>query len=312
MATYEPMPPQLFEWVTGMNPDFARWLFNLRDNIADVIEASVTNGRLAFFNSEGNLISKDLADLVAGTTDEITIADDGDGTITISLPNAIKLDGATASRLLATDGSKKTTSADLASWIAGTSDEITVTDDTDGSVTLSLPRFSYSNDGMYLTNVATARAIDRTSDVITSTVTVSDSNTETTIFTGVIAANALMAGNVLKVIAHGCISNASASDDITLRGYIGSTLLGEFNPTIGNVSDDHWSLESILVVRSVGTSGSIAWDVHMDIGGNSSQGNDISTINTTTAENFTITVQWDSADPANTINLGLGFLEWKN
>jgi hypothetical protein len=312
MTSYEPMPPQLFEWVTGQNPDFARWLFNLRDNIADVIDASVTNGRLAFFNSEGNLISKDLAELVAGTTDEITIADDGDGTITISLPNAIKLDGATASRLLATDGSKKTTSADLASWIAGTSDEITVTDDGDGTVTLSLPNFSFSNDRMYLTNVATARAIDRTSDVITSTVTVADTTTETTIFTGTIAANALRAGNVLKVYAKGVLSNDSASDDITLRGYIGSTLLGTFNPAIGNVTDALWHLDAMFTVRSVGASGSVAWAADFDIDGNTTEGEDISTVDTTASEDFTVTVEWDNAKAGNTISIYQGIIEWKN
>lgn len=77
-----------------------------------------------------------LAAWIAGTADEITVTNDGDGSVTLSLPNAIKLDGATASRLLATDGSKKTASADLASWIAGTSNEVTVTDDGDGSVTI--------------------------------------------------------------------------------------------------------------------------------------------------------------------------------
>ena len=285
--SHEPMPPMIYDLLVRQNPDFAQWLYNLRSNIADLSFGSVTDGRLAWVTTEGEITTKDLVDLIAASGNLLGVADDSSGGVTLSL-------------------------SDLVLLITGTSNEITVTDDGDGSVTLSLPKLSYSNDRMYLTNVSTARAIDRTSDVITSTVTVSDSNTETTIFTGVIAANALKAGNVLKVIAHGCISNASASDDITLRGYIGSTLLGEFNPTIGNVTDDHWSLESILVVRSVGTSGSIAWDVHMDIGGNSSQGNDISTVNTTTAENFTITVQWDSADPDNTINLGLGFLEWKN
>lgn len=47
----------------------------------------------------------------------------------------------TASRLMASDGSKKLASvANLASWIAGTANQVTVTDDLDGSVTLSLPQ----------------------------------------------------------------------------------------------------------------------------------------------------------------------------
>lgn len=76
---------------------------------------------------------------VLGTTDEITVVDDGAGTRTVSLPNAIKLDGATALRVLATDASKKTVSvANLASWIAGTASEIDVADDGDGTVTIGI------------------------------------------------------------------------------------------------------------------------------------------------------------------------------
>lgn len=74
---------------------------------------------------------------ISGTTAEITITDNGDGTITISLPGSIKLDDATASRLLATDGSKKTTSvANLTSWI-GASRFLTSDDDGDGTITLN-------------------------------------------------------------------------------------------------------------------------------------------------------------------------------
>ena len=52
----------------------------------------------------------------------------------------VKLYDRTASRLLATDSSKVTTSTDLNSWVTGTANQITVTDDTDGTITLSLPQ----------------------------------------------------------------------------------------------------------------------------------------------------------------------------
>jgi len=47
----------------------------------------------------------------------------------------------TANRLLATDGSKTFVSSDIVNWIAGTADQITVTDDGDGTVTLSTAPF---------------------------------------------------------------------------------------------------------------------------------------------------------------------------
>lgn len=50
------------------------------------------------------------------------------------------LTGLTASRLTATDANKQIVSADIVAWIAGTLNQITVTDDGDGTVTLSLPQ----------------------------------------------------------------------------------------------------------------------------------------------------------------------------
>jgi len=70
--------------------------------------------------------------------DDHTIYLKADGTRAASA--SLTLSGLTASRLVATDGSKVLASASLASWIAGTSNQVTVTDDLDGSITLSLPQ----------------------------------------------------------------------------------------------------------------------------------------------------------------------------
>ena len=54
---------------------------------------------------------------------------------------SLTVTGLTASRLVATDGSKTLGSvANLASWIAGTANQVTVSDDGDGTITLSLPQ----------------------------------------------------------------------------------------------------------------------------------------------------------------------------
>ena len=53
----------------------------------------------------------------------------------------LTLTGLTASRLIATDSTKALESvSNLASWVAGTTNQITVTDDSDGTITLSLPQ----------------------------------------------------------------------------------------------------------------------------------------------------------------------------
>lgn len=46
----------------------------------------------------------------------------------------------TATRLLSGDGSKNVVSTDLSSWVTGTANQVTVTDDADGTITLSLPQ----------------------------------------------------------------------------------------------------------------------------------------------------------------------------
>lgn len=54
---------------------------------------------------------------------------------------AVTLSDLTASRLVATDSSKVIVSvADLAAWVAGTSNQIVVTNDADGTITLSCPQ----------------------------------------------------------------------------------------------------------------------------------------------------------------------------
>jgi len=92
-------------------------------------------------NQWSYLANFNLATDVLGTSNEITVTDNGDDTVTISLPDAIKLDGLTASRLLATNGNKLTVSVStLTSWIIGTSSQIIVTNNGDGTITLSTPQ----------------------------------------------------------------------------------------------------------------------------------------------------------------------------
>jgi len=52
----------------------------------------------------------------------------------------LTLTGLTASRLMVTDADKALASADLISWVAGTTNQIAVADDGDGSITLSTPQ----------------------------------------------------------------------------------------------------------------------------------------------------------------------------
>ena len=54
--------------------------------------------------------------------------------------NSVIISGLTASRLVATNGSKKLVSTDATGWIAGTPNQVTINDDLDGSITVSTPQ----------------------------------------------------------------------------------------------------------------------------------------------------------------------------
>ena len=71
-----------------------------------------------------------------GTTDSPTFANITDS-------------GLTASRIVASDGAKKLSSVDLSSWVDGTATKVTVTDDADGTITLTIP------DSVTLVNLTT-------------------------------------------------------------------------------------------------------------------------------------------------------------
>ena len=83
-----------------------------------------------------------------GQTRVITVPDDditliGSGTapsFTDITADGATLNDLTATRLVSTNGSKVLSSSDLNNWISGTSNQITVTDDSDGTITLSTPQ----------------------------------------------------------------------------------------------------------------------------------------------------------------------------
>ena len=69
------------------------------DSSADVVFASLqlsnlTNSRLVASDSTNRLVSSDISNWIAGTTNEITATDDGDGTVTLSLPDEVYLGSA--------------------------------------------------------------------------------------------------------------------------------------------------------------------------------------------------------------------------
>lgn len=129
------------------------------------------------------------------------------------------LTGLTASRPVASDANKKLVSADLASWIAGTTNQVTVTDDGDGSVTLSTPQDIHSGAsptfaGLTITSIITASG---------SVLTLSDSvnmafNTGTGTKIGTATGQKLSFWNATPVAQQSHIADASTGHTVTDPG----------------------------------------------------------------------------------------------
>ena len=107
---------------------------------------AATNGQLPI----GSTGAAPVLATITGTSNQV-VSTPGAGSITLSTPQDIHtaafnftvagatITDLTASRLMASDGSKVLSSvSDLTSWIAGTTDHISVSDDADGTVTLDL------------------------------------------------------------------------------------------------------------------------------------------------------------------------------
>lgn len=124
-------------------------IFNAYDAAKQDIVSSATEDNLAAFDASGQVKDAGIALAnvlepadVAGTANRVTVTNNGDGTLTITLPDTISIVGAllsglTATRLLATDGSKNLASTSASSWIAG-GEGITITDDGDGTATIAV------------------------------------------------------------------------------------------------------------------------------------------------------------------------------
>jgi hypothetical protein len=126
---------------------------------ADLTSLSISGAtatRLLATDGTKEVVSSDLYAWVTQTTDQVLIADDGDGTISFSLPQSINttssvefvdadltslsISGSTATRLLATDGTKEVVSSDLYAWVTQTTDQVLIADDGDGTISFSLPQ----------------------------------------------------------------------------------------------------------------------------------------------------------------------------
>lgn len=132
--------------------------FLLREHNEDgthIVESPTTNVAAADapYVTVGNTSALTKERALTGTANQVTVTDNGENsTVQLGTPQDIgtgssptfagtTLSGLTATRLVASSAAKALSSvANLTSWIAGTANQVTVTDDGDGTITLSTPQ----------------------------------------------------------------------------------------------------------------------------------------------------------------------------
>jgi hypothetical protein len=112
----------------------------------------LTPNRLVYSDASDMLLSAaEITDWILGTANQVIVTDNKDGSVTLSAPQDIAtgssvefknitLGSSTGKRILSTNLSKQLVLTNLVDWITGTANQVIVTDNGDGSVTLSLPQ----------------------------------------------------------------------------------------------------------------------------------------------------------------------------
>lgn len=161
----------------------------------------------------------------------------------------------------------------------------------------------------YLTNGA-SHAITTSAGVKTTTTTVTNTITETSLYSYVFAANELHKDERIIFDIAGVYSNASASDDFTIFVKFNGGVVHTISRVGGNQTNAGWQVFVEVTVRTDGTSGTF---VHfaklLDNEKVYVQADSTAhTFDTTVANTLDVTVQWANAKIGNTFSCTQGSL----
>ena len=167
----------------------------------------------------------------------------------------------------------------------------------------------YYDKHWYITNGA-RHEITSSSGIKTTNTTVSNTVTETTIYSYVYVANELHQDQQIEVTVSGVITNASAADDYLLNIYLGGVLLHTVSRVGGNVTDEGWDLKLTSTIRNEGAGGTFVDHVRFSEGTLSYSLGEAAThaLNTTISNTLEIKVQWTNAKAGNIFVCSQGIL----
>lgn len=187
------------------------------------------------------------------------------------------------------------------SWILNTTSE-------SGAIEFS----NSSSPAFFMTHSSKRYKIVGSADTVTSSTTVANTTTETTVYSSTIAANEFGVGDVFLARILGLYSSATAAgvDTAIIRIKIGGTTVVSITTTVKLVTDTPLDIEFIGTIRTVWASGSIFAFIkgELDSIAQSVANTAATIINTTTNNTITITVEWGAAKAWNSLTIQQWYL----
>lgn len=171
--------------------------------------------------------------------------------------------------------------------------------------------FELVGNSLQFTQKAKRRGVVMSSSVITSTTTLENTTTESSaLITAEHGANYLEVGKAEEVVIRGTIQQTTAGAGVlqVRTKYDGVTLLAATTVSAVIPAGTPFEVRIATTVRTIGTTGTMQINAVLWIDGvaNVADAQTLATINTTIAQNLTITAQWTVANTSNTISVHQG------
>ena len=167
----------------------------------------------------------------------------------------------------------------------------------------------YLDHTAYFTTFLVRRSLQLNQDIVVTPVTVSNTVTETTIYSIEMATNYLTAGKVI-VPKLGGVYWLNNPQTFTLRLKKGATTLVTTTSTAGNSTAKPWEVQFTATILSIGAGGTLTARARLiqDSTVNMDALTAPVSIDTTTTNTFKVTCEW-SATGANSLQLNKGYTE---
>lgn len=145
--------------------------------------------------------------------------------------------------------------------------------------------------------------------MLTEDKTVANTTTKTTVWDPGINAGSLIEGRVYKIDLTGSFSTANTSDQFTVTIELAGNSLGNVVNEMANTTNAPWAVEFKFTVREDGQNGTIQTHTRSSFDSRFLGKHDAPvSVDTTTATQLSVSIQWDTANAGSTATLSQAHL----